>query len=102
MCFHAPDPVADLSARHGAERVIAVAGQWEAEMAGLDLEERAEFLAELDGEISGVDRLVRAGYRLLDLITFYTLANGKLQAWQLPNGTKAPRAAICHWPGCKK
>jgi len=85
--------LADLSARHGAERVIAVAGQWEAEMAGLEPEERAEFVAELDGEISGVDLLVRAGYHLLDLITFYTLANGKLQAWQLPNGTKAPRAA---------
>ena len=62
-------------------------------MAGLTPEERAEFSAELDGEISGVDQLVQAGYRLLDLITFYTLANGKLQAWQLPNGTKASSAA---------
>jgi ribosome-binding ATPase YchF (GTP1/OBG family) len=42
---------------------------------------------------SGVDRLVQAAYGLLDLITFYTLANDKLQAWQLPRGTTAPVAA---------
>ena len=37
--------------------------------------------------------LVKAGYLLLNLITFYTLANNKLQAWQIPKGTKAPQAA---------
>jgi len=42
---------------------------------------------------SGVDRLVQGAYELLDLITFYTLANDKLQAWQLPAGTTAPTAA---------
>ena len=85
--------VASLASCYGAEKVIAVAGQWEAEMASLDPEEMAEFIADLDGETSGVDLLVRAGYRLLDLITFYTMVNGKLQAWQLPNGTKASKAA---------
>jgi GTP-binding protein YchF len=85
--------LARLVERCGAEKVIAVAAQWEAELTGLTLEEREEFLAELGLENLGVERLIQAGYRLLDLINFYTLANRKLQAWPLPRGEKAPRAA---------
>ena len=78
---------------YGADQVLVVSAQLEAEMTGLSQEERAEFVRELGLEHGGVERLVQAGYKLLDLITFYTLANGKLQAWQLPRGEKAPRAA---------
>lgn len=84
--------VDELVECYGADRVLVVSAQLEAEMAGLSQEERAEF-QELGLEHGGIERLVQAGYKLLDLITFYTLANGKLQAWQLPRGEKAPRAA---------
>ena len=90
----APGPWVDrLVERYGADQVLVVSAQLEAEMAGLSQEERAEFIRELGLEQGGIERLVQAGYKLLDLITFYTLANGKLQAWQLPRGEKAPRAA---------
>ena len=90
----APRPWVDrLVECYGAGQVLVVSAQLEAEMAGLSQEERAEFIRELGLEQGGIERLVQAGYKLLDLITFYTLANGKLQAWQLPRGEKAPRAA---------
>ena len=85
--------VDQLVERYGADQVLVVSAQFEAEMAGLSREERAEFIRELGLEHGGIERLVQAGYKLLDLITFYTLANSKLQAWQLPRGEKAPRAA---------
>jgi len=89
----APRPWVDqLIERYGADRVLVVSAQFEAEMASLSQEERAEFI-ELGLEHGGIERLVQTGYKLLDLITFYTLANDKLQAWQLPRGEKAPRAA---------
>lgn len=90
----APGPWVDqLVERYGADRVLVVSAQLEAEMAGLSQEERAEFIRELGLEHGGIELLVQAGYKLLDLITFYTLANDKLQAWQLPRGEKASRAA---------
>ena len=82
-----------LVERYRVDQVLVVSAQLEAEMAGLSEEERAEFSGELGLEHGGIERLVQAGYKLLDLITFYTLADGKLQAWQLPRGEKAPRAA---------
>ena len=89
-----PGPRVDqLVERYGADQVLVVSAQFEVEMAGLSREERAEFIRELGLEHGGIERLVQAGYKLLDLLTFYTLANGKLQAWQLPRGEKAPRAA---------
>ena len=82
-----------VGARVGAERVIPVAAQIEAEMVQLDESDRQEFLADLGLETSGVGQLIQSGYRLLSLITFYTHANGKLQAWQLPQGSPATVAA---------
>ena len=85
--------VDQLVERYGADQVLIVSAQLEAEMVDLSQEERAEFIRALGMEHEGIERLVQAGYKLLDLITFYTLANDKLQAWQLPRGEKAPRAA---------
>ena len=82
-----------LRRRHPELQVIVVAAQIEAEISQLDAEEAEAFLEDLGLDQSGVDRLVRGAYELLDLITFYTLANDKLQAWQLPRGTTGPSAA---------
>ena len=82
-----------LRDRYGPRRVLAISAGIEAELAQLGEVERGEFLDEMGLEESGVDRLLRASRDLLGLITFYTLANDKLQAWQVPGGTKAPAAA---------
>ncbi|PIE17327.1 MAG: redox-regulated ATPase YchF [Proteobacteria bacterium] len=77
------------------DRWIALAAQLEAEISQLDdPEDRALFLADMGLEEPGLDRLARAAYGLLGLITFYTFAGGKeLRAWALRDGTHAPRAA---------
>ena len=85
--------VAALAEKFGPDRVLAVSGQIEAELLDLDAEDRLAFLEDLGLSETGLNRLILTGYRLLDLITFYTLANGKLQAWQVVSGTQAPRAA---------
>jgi hypothetical protein len=77
----------------GADRVLVLAAQIEAEIAELSTEDRASFLSDLCLEDTGVNRLIQAGYRLLGLISFYTAANRKLQAWQLPEGTAVSTAA---------
>jgi GTP-binding protein YchF len=82
-----------LSARYSDTGILVVSAQIEAEIAQLEVGEREAFLQDMGLGESGVDRLVHATYELLDLITFYTLANDKLQAWQLPRGTPAPVAA---------
>ena len=82
-----------LRDRYGPRWVLGISAGIEAELAQLGEEEREEFIATLGLPESGVDRLLREARDLLGLITFYTLANGKLQAWQVPSGTKAPAAA---------
>ena len=82
-----------LRSQYNDSAILVVAAQFEAEISQLEAGERAEFLDDLGLAESGVDQLVRGAYKLLDLITFYTLANDKLQAWQLPLGTTAPVAA---------
>jgi ribosome-binding ATPase len=87
-------PLAQSAREHlGSARVLAVAARLEAELAQLERAERLEFMEALGMTQSGVERLALAGYALLDLITFYTMANKKLQAWQVTRGTQAPRAA---------
>jgi ribosome-binding ATPase len=85
--------VADYTATQGAEAVVIAAGI-EAELAVLqDPDERREFLATLGLEETGLDRVVRAGYTLLDLITFLTVGPKEAHAWTVERGTKAPQAA---------
>ena len=55
--------------------------------------ERAEFLETLGLEEAGLDRLIRAGYQLLDLITYFTVGPKEARAWTIDRGTKAPAAA---------
>ena len=73
---------------------VVVSARIEAEIAQLaDPAERREYLAALGLEDSGLDRIIRAGYGLLNLITFFTAGPKEARAWTVPDGTRAPRAA---------
>jgi len=89
------DLVRRLEEKAAAEgnRVIAICGDLEAEIAELPPEERTEFLKDMGLQESGLEKLIHAGYKLLDLITFYTTVGPELRAWTIPQGTKAPKAA---------
>jgi hypothetical protein len=82
-----------LWGRYGPDRVLAVSARIEEEIGQLPPEERRAFLADLGLKETGLNRLIVAGFRLLNLITFYTVANQKLRAWQVVKGTKAAEAA---------
>ncbi len=84
--------VAERAATEGARSVI-VSAAIEAEVAQLPLEDRAEFLTGLGLHDSGLDRVIRAGYDLLGLITFFTVGPKEARAWTLVQGTRAPQAA---------
>ena len=86
-------PTARLRKTVGADRVLVLAAQIEAEIAELPPADRDVFVADMGLAQPGVIRLIRAGYALLGLIAFYTTANERLQAWELPEGTRAPAAA---------
>ncbi|MDH4065860.1 MAG: redox-regulated ATPase YchF, partial [Acidobacteriota bacterium] len=77
----------------GAEKVLAVAVQIEEEISELPADEQAEFLESLGLEETALALVVAGCYRLLDLLTFYTIANDKLSAWQLRRGGSAAEAA---------
>jgi ribosome-binding ATPase YchF (GTP1/OBG family) len=82
-----------LKTRFGDTRVLAVSAKIEAELSDLSAEDRLVFLRDLGFGETGLKRLIIAGYALLNLITFYTIANHKLRAWQLQQGETAPQAA---------
>ena len=65
----------------------------EAELSGLDAEERQAFLAEMGLEEPGLNRLIREGYKLLGLVTYFTVGPKEARAWTITEGTKAPKAA---------
>ncbi len=81
-----------IAAREEA-RVIVVCADLEAQIAELPEDERAEFLDSVGLERSGLDRLVRAAYDLLGLITFFTTGPKETRAWTIHRGTRAPQAA---------
>ena len=89
----------DLSAKvfakaeaEGAQAVV-VSAAIESELVGMDPEERQEFLAELGLEETGLARVIRAGYALLGLKTFFTAGPKEARAWTTPASAKAPQAA---------
>lgn len=84
--------VAEKAAGEGAAAII-VSAAIEEEVAQLAREERTEFLETLGLEEAGLDRLIRAGYGLLDLITYFTVGPKEARAWTIRKGTKAPKAA---------
>lgn len=84
--------VREHAASEGAEVVVLCAAM-EAELAELDEEEQAEFLADLGQDEPGLHRLIRAGYTLLDLLTFFTAGPKEVRAWTVRKGSSAPQAA---------
>jgi GTP-binding protein YchF len=82
------------AARDRGTEAIVIRGRLEAEIAETagSPEERAAYLSEYGLEQTGLDALVRAGHRLLDLVTFFTFEGPEVRAWTVPRGTEAPDA----------
>ncbi len=81
-------------AKRGSEaEVVEVSARLEWELAQLEPDERREFMADLELTQTGLERLVEHCFHLLGLIRFYTIAHGKLRAWELRRGAHAPEAA---------
>ncbi len=76
----------------GAQAVV-VSAAIESEIVAMEPEDRKEFLAEMGLEESGLARVIRAGYELLGLKTFFTAGPKEARAWTFPDGAKAPQAA---------
>lgn len=73
--------------------IVAISGKVESEIAELPLSERKDYLDAVGLDSSGLDKLVLAGYRLLGLITFFTVGPKETHAWTAQSGTKAPQCA---------
>ena len=84
--------VAERAKTEGAASVI-ISAKIESEFAGLAPEDRDAFLADLGLKEAGLNQLIRAGYGLLDLITYFTVGPKEARAWTVTQGTKAPAAA---------
>ena len=92
-----PDPavIADFQAfakKRGSESVV-ICGKLESEIAELSGEDRALFMADLGMERSGLERVIVAAYRTLELCSYFTGGPKEVRAWTIPVGTKAPQAA---------
>jgi len=84
--------VRDFAAKRGAG-VVTICGQLEAELSSLPESERADFLKAMGLAESGLVRLTREAYALLNIITFFTAGETESRAWPIPRGMKAPQAA---------
>jgi GTP-binding protein YchF len=84
--------VKEIAARTGSA-VAIIDADMEAEIASMSYDEREIFLRDLGLSESGLDKVIRGGYELLHLITFFTHNDKELRAWTVPRGTKAPQAA---------
>lgn len=80
-------------ARSESSEVLPICAKIEEEIAQLDEEEKEIFLSDLGLKESGLDRLIRAGYKLLGLISYLTAGPKETRAWTITNGMKAPQAA---------
>jgi len=86
------DVVTKLAKKEGAE-IVAVCAALEAEIIQLEEDERAEFLEEMGLEEPGLNRVIRAGYHLLGLQTYFTAGVKEVRAWTIKKGATAPQAA---------
>jgi len=86
------DTVREIAAAENAV-VVPICNKLEAEIAELDDDEKAEFLEDLGMEEPGLNRVIRGGYELLDLQTYFTAGVKEVRAWTIPVGSTAPQAA---------
>ena len=86
------DTVRSIAAAENAELVV-ICNKLEAEIAELDDEDKAEFLADLGMDEPGLNRVIRAGYNLLELHTYFTAGKREVRAWTIPLEATAPQAA---------
>ncbi|MBT3797761.1 MAG: redox-regulated ATPase YchF [Porticoccaceae bacterium] len=86
------DAVRVIAEQEGAV-VVPICNKLEAEIGELEDDERGEFLEELGMEEPGLNRVIRAGYSLLDLQTYFTAGVKEVRAWTIPVGASAPQAA---------
>jgi len=84
--------LSEYAKTHGAE-VVIISSKIEAEISGLDMEERDAFLKELGLSEPGIDRLAHSAYRLLGLVTYFTAGEKEVRAWTIQSGHTAPQAA---------
>ena len=87
--------VADVKRHAESEKadVVVICAKLEAELVALDPAERGEYLKDLGLNSSGVDKLIKAAYHMLGLMSFLTAGEKEVRAWTIPIGTKAPQAA---------
>jgi GTP-binding protein YchF len=83
----------EARAKEEGAGAVVISAKIEAEIAVLSREERAEYLAAVGLKEPGLDRLIRAGYALLDLVTYFTVGPKETRAWTVTSGTRAPQAA---------
>ncbi len=86
------DQVRAIAEKEGSV-VVPVCAAIEADLAGMEEEDRKEFMAELGLEEPGLNRVIRAGYKLLNLQTYFTAGVKEVRAWTIPVGATAPQAA---------
>ncbi len=86
------DAVQKIALQENA-KVVAISGEGEGEFAPRPKDERREYLSGMGLKESGLDRMIRAGYELLGLITYFTAGEKEVRAWTITRGTKAPQAA---------
>lgn len=86
------DKVQEIAAAEGAI-VVPICNKLESEIAELEADEKSEFLAEMGMDEPGLNRVIRAGYELLGLHTYFTAGVKEVRAWTIPVGATAPQAA---------
>ena len=84
--------IEDIAAKEGAT-VVTICGKIEDELSTMPIEEHESFLKEMGLSEPGLYKLIRAGYDLLNLLTFFTAGEKEARAWTILKGTKAPQAA---------
>ena len=83
----------ETRAKEEGAAAVVISAKIEAEIAVLSREDRGEYLSAVGLKEAGLDRLIRAGYALLALVTFFTAGPKETRAWTITRGTKAPQAA---------
>ena len=85
-------PVRERAKKEGSE-IVVISGKVESELVDLSPEDQKVFLEDLGLKEAGLNLLIQAGYRLLELITYFTAGEKEVRAWTIKKGTKAPQSA---------